>query len=154
VANRIKAFTKEEIKEIETKGEITVPLNGNTVTLSRDDVEILSESIEGWLVESEGGLTVALDTELVEELITEGFAREFVNRVQNMRKDAEFKVTDRIRIYYRSSPKLENALRTMAQYIKTETLAVDLINQFQKGDYSETVDINGEGCRIGIERMK
>jgi isoleucyl-tRNA synthetase len=154
VANRIKAFTKEEIREIETKGEITVPVGGNIVALSMNDVEIFSENIEGWLVESDGGLTVALDTELTEELITEGFAREFVNRVQNMRKDAGFKVPDRIRIYYRSSPRLDNALQTLAQYIKTETLAVDLTNQLQTGGYLETVDISGEECQIGIEQIQ
>lgn len=154
VANRIKAFTKEEIREIETKGEIAVPVGGNIVVLSMNDVEIFSENIEGWLVESDGGLTVALDTELTEELITEGFAREFVNRVQNMRKDAGFKVPDRIRIYYRSSPRLDNALQTLAQYIKTETLAVDLTNQLQTGGYLETLDISGEECQIGIEQIQ
>lgn len=65
-----------------------------------------------------------------------------------------FKVPDRIRIYYRSSPRLDNALQTLAQYIKTETLAVDLTNQLQTGGYLETVDISGEECQIGIEQIQ
>jgi isoleucyl-tRNA synthetase len=151
VANSIRALTKAEIKEIETRGEITVAVKEKSLTISRSDIGIFSENIEGWLVESDGVLTVALDTELTEELITEGLAREFVNRVQNLRKDQGFRVTDRIKIFYSSSDKLDRALRRMAEYIETETLAMFLINELEKAPQSEELDINGEQCRLRIE---
>jgi isoleucyl-tRNA synthetase len=157
VANRIKAFTQEEIKTLERAGELTLPLDGTTVTITKSDVEILNEDIEGWLVASENELTVALDTKLTGDLIVEGFAREFVNRVQNMRKDAGFNVTDRIMIYYQTTPTLDAAVQAMANYIQAETLAVDIVNRFEQGDYAYRWEgkenINGEDCAIGIKRV-
>ncbi|MBP1653465.1 MAG: ileS, partial [Bacteroidetes bacterium] len=98
VAGRVKELTSDDIHILEAQGTLSVAMNGTTVSLGREDVDIVREDIEGWLVESDGALTVALDTRLTEALVAEGNAREFVNRVQNMRKDAGFQVTDRIRI--------------------------------------------------------
>jgi isoleucyl-tRNA synthetase len=107
-------------------------------------------------VESDGSVTVALDTELNEELIDEGFAREFVNRVQNMRKDAGFEVTDRIKIYHHSTDRLAAALERRAAYIQQETLAVELLKLTSTTDqrlkFQET-DINGERARIAVEKV-
>jgi isoleucyl-tRNA synthetase len=101
-------------------------------------------------------MTVALDTELSEDLIDEGFAREFVNRVQNMRKDAGFQVTDRVKIYHRSSERLMRALSKMQDYVKQETLATELLALDQKDRPPIKLmkeELNGEVAEIGVERV-
>jgi isoleucyl-tRNA synthetase len=156
VATKVRELTPSEIKLLDAQGTLSLAFNGKTVDITPEDVEILHEDIQGWLVESDGSLTVALDTELTEELIDEGFAREFVNRVQNMRKDAGFEVTDRIRIYQRNSARLGDALERKAEYIKQETLAVEIV-QLEDGISVAVAlkeeDINGERATIGVERV-
>ncbi len=152
IAERIKDMKDAEIAELERNGWYELPANGSTYRIGTEDVEIVREDIKGWLVESDGKLTVALDTELTDDLIDEGFAREFVNRIQNMRKDAGFDVTDRIAISYRASGRLARALQRMGEYIKAETLAVELIAEFKSGTISSTEEINGEPADIAIER--
>jgi isoleucyl-tRNA synthetase len=152
IAGRIKDLTPAELGELESTGRLELPVNGERFTIGREDVEIIREDIQGWLVESDGGLTVALDTALTEELIAEGNAREFVNRVQGMRKDAGFVVTDRIAVSYRAPAGLQKAIEAMAPYIQAETLAVELSRDFRPGEHSTTQDINGEQVEIGIER--
>jgi isoleucyl-tRNA synthetase len=152
VARRITGLSAHEITRLEEAGELSVPIDGETYTILREDVEIIREDMQGWLVESDGGLTVALDTELDDSLIAEGYAREFVNRVQNMRKDAGFEVTDRINIYYRATQKLHAALQRMANYIKSETLAVELCDVYRAGHYTSKLDINGQEVEVGVER--
>ncbi|HCV42926.1 MAG TPA: isoleucine--tRNA ligase [Bacteroidetes bacterium] len=152
VAQRIRQLNATEIRELESSGALSLPINGSTVTISKEDVEIVREDIKGWLVESDAGLTVALDTELTADLIAEGFAREFVNRIQNMRKDAGFHVTDRIAVFYAGSEELHRAVQSMVAYIKSETLAVELSYAFAPGEYSATLDINGEEVTVGIKR--
>jgi isoleucyl-tRNA synthetase len=152
IGERIKEMSGAEIAELERAGSFDLPVNGSSFKIATEDIEIIREDIQGWLVESDGGITVALDVELTEELIAEGFAREFVNRVQNMRKDADFDVTDRIAIYYRTSGKLLGPLQKMSQFIKTETLAIELNENFKSGEHSAKHDINGESAEITIER--
>ncbi len=152
IAERIKEMNGAEIGELENIGSMTLRVNGSSFTIAKEDIEILREDIQGWLVESEGGLTVALDTELTEDLVNEGFAREFVNRIQNMRKDAGFEVTDRITIGCRAPEKLARALQTLSGYIKTETLAVELHSELIAGREFHTQDINGESADISIEK--
>lgn len=152
VAERIMGMTPTEIAKLEQSTSYELHVNGGSVWIGREDVEIIREDIQGWLVESDGGITVALDTELSDELVTEGLAREFVNRIQNMRKDAGFQVTDRIAIFYHGSEKLHRALQLMNTYIKSETLAVDFSDSFSQGEYSSKLDINGEEVEVGIER--
>jgi len=152
VAGRIKELTVAEIGDLERSGTLNLPVNGSTVTIDRDDVEIIREDIQGWLVESDGGLTVALDTELNDELRAEGIAREFVNRIQNMRKDARFQVTDRIAIFYRAGERIDRVVQSMASYIKNETLAVELSGHLETGEYSSTFDINGEPVEAAVAR--
>lgn len=152
IAERIKNFDPTEIREVETKGQVAVAVKEQTVVITREDVEILSEKIQGWLVESDDGLTVALDTTMTGELLREGLAREFINRVQRMRKDAGFKVVDRINIRYRATEKLTEALHDFNETIKAETLALSLSPEFLPGEFAAQWDINGEQCEIGIER--
>ena len=126
VANAINGMNAADIATIENQGEITVDINGKSVTLAPEDVEITSQDIEGWLVASSGSLTVALDVTLTDELKNEGIARELVNRIQNLRKDSGFEVTDKIEVQLQRDGKVEQAVNDNLEYIKTETLTARL----------------------------
>ena len=152
VAGRINGMTAVEIGELERQGSLTLPVNGTTFTIGKEDVEILREDVQGWLVESDGALTVALDTELNDDLRAEGTAREFVNRIQNMRKEAGFALTDRIHIYYRAGDALKKMLVAKSAYIGSETLATRFSDAYQKGEFASTLDINGHQVDVGISR--
>jgi isoleucyl-tRNA synthetase len=156
IAARLRECTAAEITTLEREGALKLFSNGTEFEVSREDVEVLHEDIKGWLVESDGSVTVALDTELNEELIDEGYAREFVNRVQNMRKDAGFEVTDRIKIYHRSTERLATALDRHGAYIQQETLAIDLVALSSQSEFRGTAqdaDINGEYAQIAVEKV-
>ena len=126
IASTIMQFTSDDIKKIEQSGEIEVEVNGKSVTLGLEDVEITSQDIEGWLVANEGNLTVALDVTISEDLRREGIARELVNRIQNLRKDSGFEVTDRIDVTLQKDEKIVEAIETNIAYIKAETLTQEL----------------------------
>ena len=104
------------------EGEISLNINGKVVNLTLNEVEITSQDIEGWLVASAGPITVALDIQINQQLKEEGIAREIVSRIQNLRKDAGFEVTDRIDLKIQKDGKIEEALLHNAQYVKSETL--------------------------------
>ena len=152
IARRIKEMNGGEIDQLERSGSMILRVNGNVFPIGKEDVEIVREDIEGWLVESDGTMTVALDTELTEELIDEGAAREFVNRIQTMRKDAGFEVTDRIRLSFRAPDFLRSRLNRMKEYIRSETLATEFSDTGGALTHRSTVDVNGEPVEVGIER--
>ena len=127
ISKEIQNFTAEQISEIEAKGTIDVVIAGNSITLTQEDVEITSQDIEGWLVANSNGITVALDIVISPELKKEGIARELVNRIQNIRKDSGFEVTDKIKVYLQNNSVLEEAVAINAAYIKSETLTEELI---------------------------
>lgn len=127
ISKEIQNFTAEQISEIEAKGTIAVVIAGNSITLTQEDVEITSQDIEGWLVANSNGITVALDIVISPELKKEGIARELVNRIQNIRKDSGFEVTDKIKVYLQNNSVLEEAVAINAAYIKSETLTEELI---------------------------
>ncbi len=154
VAGRIRELTAPEIAALEKTGTLEIAVNGSTVLISREDVEILREDVKGWMVESDGTMTVALDTELTEELVAEGAAREFVSRLQNMRKEAGFAVTDRIRIAVRGPETLLSMLRQKQSYIQAETLAEEFSETYSGGEFASTVDVNGEQVEVSIERRR
>ena len=126
VANAIKAFLPEDIKNIEQNGSLDIAINGKNVTLVLEDVEITSQDIEGWLVANQGALTVALDVTLSPELKSEGVARELVNRIQNLRKDSGFEVTDKITVALQKNDMIIDAVNANIDYIKAETLTETL----------------------------
>jgi isoleucyl-tRNA synthetase len=126
IASVVSSFNAVDIKNIEQNGSIDVEINGKNITLGLDDVEITSQDIEGWLVANEGSLTVALDVVISEELRKEGVARELVNRIQNLRKDSGFEVTDRIDVQLQNDPQVAAAIASNEAYIKSETLTEDL----------------------------
>ncbi len=152
VAKRIKEMSSAEVIQLDQSGMFSTDVNGTHVTIVREDVSIAAQSIEGWLVDSADGLTVALDTTLTPELVNEGLAREFVNRVQNMRKDAGFSVTDRIQIHFESSPRVADAVNRMADYVKSETLATQITAGRDSAEHRVQWDIEGDRCEIGISK--
>lgn len=126
IAAAVALMDQEDIREIERQGEIILALENKSINLQLEDVEISSQDIEGWLVASSGSLTVALDVTISEELRKEGIARELVNRIQNLRKESGYEVTDKIDIKILKDGLLEKAVVSNINYIKTETLAADL----------------------------
>ncbi|MFO7445344.1 MAG: isoleucine--tRNA ligase [Ignavibacteriaceae bacterium] len=152
-SNAIKSLNKNEIADLEKGNEIIINVDGENLVISRDDVEIVSSEISGWVVESEEGVTAAIDTELTDDLIAEGLAREFINRVQNMRKDAGFDVTDRIKVRFDGSDKIVEAVNTFSDYISTETLADELLKGNFNGGVKQDWKIGEFECSIQIDKV-
>ena len=126
IANAVNSFSSEDINKMEQNRSFDLDINGKNITLGLDDVEITSQDIEGWLVANEGLLTVALDVTINEDLRKEGIARELVNRIQNLRKDSGFEVTDRIDVQLQNHADITAAVSENEAYIKMETLTSDL----------------------------
>ena len=127
ISKEIQGFSSEQISQLDKEGSLNIVIAGKEVTLSLEDVEITSQDIEGWLVANSNGITVALDITISEELRQEGIARELVNRIQNIRKDSGFEVTDKIKVQLKRSGLLEEAILENEDYIKSETLTSDLV---------------------------
>jgi len=125
----IQKLDESQLKYLEAEEEIELLIEGEKITLSNADVEIQSKDIEGWLVANNNGITVALDIQLNEKLVEEGVARELINRIQNLRKDAGFEVTDKIILYLTPHKSLNAALNNNLEYIKTETLTQEIYIQ-------------------------
>ncbi|MFK7923028.1 MAG: isoleucine--tRNA ligase [Bacteroidia bacterium] len=143
-------FTQEDIKTLESEGKYELTLSNGAFAIELADVEILSEDIPGWSVASDGVFTVALDVTLTEALEQEGIAREFVNRIQNLRKNNGFEVTDRINITI-SSADWDPAVNAYADYICKETLGDSLtLAEVSEG---EEIDINGTTGKISLSRV-
>jgi isoleucyl-tRNA synthetase len=153
IALAVQQLSSQQILQLDLEGKISLEVESQNIVVEKSDVDILSEDIKGWLVASDNEITVALDTELNEELINEGYAREFVNRIQNLRKDSNFEITDRIKIYYKTTERLHNAIASMKDYVQNETLAVEIVPQMLNGQTSEHIDINGEQCTIVLQRI-
>ena len=122
IATAVQEFGQAEIAQFEKAQTYSLQLPDKTVTLSLDDVEISTQDIEGWLVATAGSLLVALDIHITPELRQEGIARELVNRIQNIRKDNDYDITDRIQIRLQAQPALQAAVTANEAYIKNETL--------------------------------
>ncbi|GAA4067444.1 isoleucine--tRNA ligase [Flavobacterium cheonanense] len=126
ISSEIQKFSQEQINEIDAKGELSLVISGKSIILTSQDVEISSQDIPGWLVANSNGITVALDIKISEELKQEGIARELVNRIQNIRKDSGFEVTDKIKVQIQRNGELEQAIKNNESYIKDETLTEEL----------------------------
>ncbi len=147
-------FTQEQIAAIETSAETVLEVAGEQITVTAADFEITSEDMPGWLVASEGKLTVALDITLTDELRREGVARELINRIQNIRKDSGFEVTDKIRVQIEQKPLVEGAIECFADYIASQTLAVEVKYAAQpEGAVVVDSDVDEEPLRIAVTRL-
>jgi isoleucyl-tRNA synthetase len=122
----VNGFTKEQIAILESEGKMELALAAETLTLTLEDVEISTQDIEGWLVMNDEKLTIALDITISEELRFEGIARELVNRIQNIRKDQGFEVTDKINISVMKQDLLKASVDANFDYICSETLTENL----------------------------
>jgi isoleucyl-tRNA synthetase len=127
VAATVDALSQEQIAELETNGTFAINVEGQELTIEAADVDIISEDIPGWLVSNDGNLTVALEVEVTDELLNEGMARELINRIQNIRKESGFEITDRINVIVSPNAEVEKSLTTFADYVKAQVLA-DSIN--------------------------
>ncbi|MCB0822695.1 MAG: isoleucine--tRNA ligase [Bacteroidales bacterium] len=123
IAASISSMGKAEIANLERDGQVTLNIEGADVVIEVSDVEILTQDISGWLVSTLGKLTVALDITVTDELRDEGIARELVNRIQNIRKDNNFEVTDKISVFIAKNEEIEKAVNRNFNYICSETLA-------------------------------
>ena len=153
IANTIQGLQANDIKQIEEKGGLDIEINGKSIRLQFDDVEITSQDIEGWLVANQGAMTVALDVTISEPLRAEGIARELVNRIQNLRKDSGFEVTDRIEVFLQADENIENAIKLNLEYIKIETLTdeLHLVEQLDKGI---EVSFDAISSKLHIQKFK
>jgi isoleucyl-tRNA synthetase len=152
LTNAIKALDKNAISIIEKTGQLELTLDNQNVKISIEDVEIVSHEIEGWIVESQEGVTVAVDTELNEDLIAEGYAREFVNRVQNMRKDIGFDIVDRIKVSFETDIILSGYIIKFSDYISNEVLADSMVSNGNAVGTKQNWKIGDYDCIIIISK--
>ena len=149
----VATFSQEQIAAIEANAETTLEVAGQQVVVSAADFEITSEDMPGWLVASEGKLTVALDITISDELRREGVARELVNRIQNIRKESGFEVTDKIRVEIEATELTTPAIESFGQYIAQQTLAVDVkAAASPAGEFVVDSDIDEAPLKIAVTK--
>ena len=157
LAEAIRIMSHKQIALLEKEGQLSLELDGRVFDLVREDVEIMHEDIEGWLVASDeaNGIMVALDTEMTEELEMQGLARELVSRIQALRKESGLDITDRISLSLQGSEKLLDAVKLNESYIKSETLATTLAIETLdtlSATWGKEELVNGEICRLLLEK--
>ncbi|MCS3904225.1 isoleucyl-tRNA synthetase [Methylohalomonas lacus] len=154
LGKQVRELDHDVIARFLADNQLSMKVNGETVTLTDDDLEVLSEPVGDWLVTQDGSITVALDTTLTDELLARGLARESVNRIQNLRKQADLNLTDRITIQYQASPAIAAAITAHADWIRSETLALALEMATEPaGDMRESYDIDDQQLTIAISRV-
>jgi isoleucyl-tRNA synthetase len=155
ISRIVAEMTSKDIADFEAKGSKLIMIDGNEIILTTNDVEIISEDIPGWQVANDGKLTVALDVTVTDELRYEGIAREFVNRIQNIRKESGFDVTDKITVLIEDNDMIREAVKRHASYIASQTLAtkVDVVTVFPDHG-SREIEINEMQVRIAVNKNK
>jgi isoleucyl-tRNA synthetase len=155
IAAAIATLSPEQISRLEEEEVYKMTIEGELVEITLHDVEIATEDIPGWLISSTGNLTVALDINITDELKKEGLARELINRIQNLRKDNDYEVTDKIRVQIEKMEYLETAIQNNLSYICAEILAesLDLVDKIE-GDNQVAVELTEEfSTKIRIEKI-
>ena len=144
----VTGMSQEQITELERQGSLTITLaTGDTALIEAEDVEIFSEDIPGWTVANEGSLTVALDITVTDELKNEGVARELVKRIQNLRKESGFEITDRIAIQLQHHPETDKAVQQFGEYISSQVLANSLT---LVDEVAEPTELDFEDYKVNI----
>ena len=151
LAVSVQDMTQADIAALEKDGNFSLVVNGQDVTIGLDDTEIISEDIPGWLVANQDKLTVALDIDISDDLLKEGIAREFVNRIQNLRKAQDFEITDRIAIAITSNKKLDAAIEEFSDYIMIQVLADSIV--ITEETQSTEIDVNDEAVTIDVQKI-
>ncbi|MBR6112524.1 MAG: isoleucine--tRNA ligase [Paludibacteraceae bacterium] len=151
VAQMLTEFSQEQIAELEKNGQYTLDVAGASVVVEKGDVEILSEDIPGWLVANNGQITIALDVTITDELKEEGIAREFVNRIQNIRKSSGFEITDKILVEIEKKAEINAAVEHFAQYIASQVLAneVKLVDSI-----SGATELDFDDYKVNVKVVK
>jgi isoleucyl-tRNA synthetase len=153
ITKLVASLSSKEIATFETEGSISFNIGGEEVNISLKDVEIISEDIPGWQVANEGKLTVALDVTVTDDLRYEGIAREMVNRIQNIRKESGFDVTDKIKVFIEEQNIIGEAVKRHASYIGSQTLASEVnITRSIPGDGRHEIDIDDFIVRLAVVR--
>lgn len=151
LAAKIATLSQDQIAELENKGTLVVPLSSAEITLETGDVDILTEDMPGWLVGSEGVLTIALDIEVSQDLYEEGVARELINRIQNLRKAMGLEITDKIRLQFESIEQIEKAVEHYKDYIASQVLAtsIELVAHL---DEAQELDMEDYKVKLNIQK--
>lgn len=150
VAAAVGALSQDAINELSVNGSVQVDVDGQTVEIVREDVEIVSEDIPGWTVANDGALTVALDLEITEELKNEGMAREIVKRIQAYRKSSGFEITDHIHVVLSHDDNLQKAVEAYHDYICSQVLA----DKLEFGAPESGEDLDFEDFKISVDITK
>lgn len=150
ISAKVSSLSQEQIADFEKSGAISFDIDGQNVTIDAADVEIVSEDMPGWLVANDGNLTVALEIKLTDELRNEGMARELINRIQNMRKDNDFEITDRINVTISPSDAVASAINSYSDYIKGQVLADTVAVEDNNGP---EIDFDDFKLKIKIEKV-
>ena len=154
VAAAVAAMSQEEVAALETNGTITLDVEGTPAVIERNDVEIVSQDIPGWTVTNDGALTVALDLEITEELRREGWAREIVKRIQNLRKESGLEITDRIRIEMTHEEAIEGAIADFQDYICGQVLADSFtFVTTVAGENPQALELDGHNVQFTIQKQ-
>lgn len=149
----IRAFSDAEIDQIEQQGRFQLIIDDKSTEITKDDIAIRTEHREGYVVATDEEIAIALNITLTESLTNEGVARDIVNRIQNMRKEANFNVMDRIIVCYEGSEKIEKAIAFLSDYIKNEVLAEKLVNKIEQHDILKELSINNDKLTVGIKKV-
>lgn len=151
VAAQLQELSQEEISSFEKSGVYTLNIDGNDITIEKGDVEILSEDIPGWLVANNGSITIALDVTITPELQKEGVAREFVNRIQNIRKSSGFEITDKICVKIENSENVRGAIESFGDYVASQVLAnsIELVEKV-----ANPIELDFDDFKVNIEVTK
>jgi len=139
--------------DLETDKVLKFDIDGGKIELLPEEIEIRSQDKEGYVTETDNGIFATLSTTLTKELIEEGFAREIINKIQFMRKEADFNVVDRIKLYVKSNEIINEVLKNHRDYIMSETLTREMLNQEESDMYVKEWSINGEMAGIGIKQI-
>ena len=156
ISGVVNQFNQSDISELENNGIYEISIGEEKISLTSEDVEIQTEDIPGWTVASEGKMTIALDINVTEELKQEGIAREFINKIQNLRKESNFEVTDRINLVILEHEKINDAVLNHKDYICTQTLAnkLNLVNSINDSEAKEVEIDKDVIIRILVEKLK
>jgi isoleucyl-tRNA synthetase len=146
----INSLSDAQIAAISGGETVAVEMDGQVVELTSGDIEVVRNPKEGLAVSAEGSLVVGIDTQLNDDLLTEGLAREFVNKIQNMRKEMELEVTQRVHIHFNSDDDVGVAVARYEDYIQTETLAVSCVFDAFEEENGSLWELNGHPCRLAI----
>ncbi|MGB7054129.1 MAG: DUF5915 domain-containing protein, partial [bacterium] len=154
VAKMIKSLRQDDIHKLMKGVSLKKEVGGNSLEITSDDVDVKKTEKTGWAIASDGELGVGVNTTVTEELKSEGLVRELIHKIQLMRKEADFNLTDRIKIYYETEPELGEAIEMNLQYLKTETLAVEVSEGIKPGETQNSLNINGIRTKIALQRVR